>query len=956
MESCHESVGDMCVRIVSIIAVSLALIAANALGQPTNLPGQKKWDISITLIAGPVLGTNGLMYGVSQAGDLHTWDASTGEPRWETSLAGFAFGYYGPLVVGPEGHVYANTLTGLHAVDGDTGRLLWTAEGGMVAVGGDGKVFLVREEKVRALDSNTGVTLWEWGAQVSGIPALAANGVLFAVGSRGRVIGLDTRRGEPVWISEEHLVDFASVIVGSDGTVFATGGQGQLFAFDGVTGKKLWEFHAEGQIGSVVIAPNGDIWLGLYYGAVQVLDSVTGQLQRDLMLPFSSRSGLTLTADGTLYVVGGIGSTLLHALNSTTGETNWVFELPSYGVEGLIVGPDGTVYFYLYALSTGLFAVRGTSGLADSAWPTGLQNPQNSSYWRVSGTPQITKQPASHWAAVGATTSFHFHSPVMRPLRIQWLFNGQPIPNATNESLRIENVRFADAGNYSVTLSNQFGGAVSGEATLSVGYAIEVTTRGPGIVQRTPTLDVYPTNAVVEVRAVAQTNRNFLGWSGDATGAVQTLTFTLNRNYLLTAHFEYQPGDVKWRPPVIDADVALSADGRILYGHERYVYVAIDTVTGRRIWEQHSNGEAYSPPAIGRDGTIYIGSYGSTMNALDGQTGEVKWRFNVGDCVHSCPAVGIDGTLYFSGIKLYAVDPVTGKEKWSVNGDASHPAVSADGVVFASIAEKMSAFNRMTGAKLWEFGAGGSSAAIGSDGTVYFGATDGNVYALNGSTGSNRWEFATESPISSSPVIGANGYVYIVSSNAKVYALNAQTGAKEWDFQAEGRVLSKSPALAADGTLYVVSGLCDGHCAKLYALDGSNGEYLWEFYANDGGISADPFAAPNIGPDGTVYFGSYALHGTSPLARSPWPKFQGHADNRGRIHARPLLDSTRSHFTTNGFTLTAHAEPGDTVTVEWTSDWLNWTLLGTFTNDTIPLVLVDTNAATLPKRFYRTRQ
>ena len=47
----------------------------------------------------------------------------------------------------------------------------------------------------------------------------------------------------------------------------------------------------------------------------------------------------------------------------------------------------------------------------------------------------------------------------MRPLHIQWRFNGQPIPGGTNESLEIESVRFADAGDYSVAVSNQFGSA-----------------------------------------------------------------------------------------------------------------------------------------------------------------------------------------------------------------------------------------------------------------------------------------------------------------------------------------------------------------------------------------------------------------------------------------------------------------------------------------------------------------
>ena len=945
-------------RTISLIVTAVFAFAADrGLGQQASpLPGEKVWDSSIALVTSPALSTNGTLYGVAEDGHLHAWDAVTGQLRWKTNLTGFAFGYYGPLVVGPEGHVYAGTSTGLHAVDGNTGRILWTAGGGPMAVGPDGTIFVVGEEKVQALDSSTGTVRWEWGAQVFGMPALAANGVLFVVGSRGRVIALDTGKGEPIWISQEQPADLASVVITADGKVLASGWAGLLLALDGTTGKKIWEYQAAGEFANVIVTPDGDVWLGLYYGPLPLLDGATGQWKRDLNLPFGSRSGITLTSDGTLYVVGGIDSNLLHAINSTTGETNWAFRLPGYGVGGLNVATDGTVYFHMHSIPTGLFAIRGTTPLADSAWPAGLQNPQNSSFWKVTGAPQFTRQPRSQWAALDATTTLHFYSPVTRPLQIQWRYNGQPIPNATNETLRIEEVRFADAGSYSVALSNVFGQTIGDEATLSVGYGLAVSTLGPGTVQRIPPLDVYPTNSVVQLTAVPQTNRNFLGWSGDASGPLKILTISLTGNRAITATFEYLPGDLKWRPAVADADVALSADGRILYGHERYAYVAIETATGRRVWEQHANGEAYSPPAIGRDGTIYIGSYGSTMNALDARTGAVKWRFSVGTCVHSCPAVGVDGTLYFAGSKLYAVDPTSGLEKWSVEGESFAPAVTASHVVCATVAGRMSAFNGVTGRKLWEFDAvSASSPAIGSNDLVYFGATDGKVYALNSFTGQKQWEFVAQAGIRSSPVIGPDGCVYIGSEDANVYALDGFTGAKRWQFPAGGPVISKGPALAADGTLYVVAAACETQCGRLFAIDSRNGASLWDFDPKDGRFTGDANAALNIGPDGTVYFGSYALHGTSPLASSPWPKFQGHRDNRGRALARPLFDQSQSRFTSAGIELLTYSELGDVLYFEWTGNWNNWNWLETVTNETGSVLVLDSGASGDAARFYRAR-
>ena len=55
------------------------------------------------------------------------------------------------------------------------------------------------------------------------------------------------------------------------------------------------------------------------------------------------------------------------------------------------------------------------------------------------------------------------------------------------------------------------------------------------------------------------------------------------------------------------------------------------------------------------------------------------------------------------------------------------------------------------------------SASIGADGTVYFGANDGNIYAVN-PDGSIKWKFSIGSPVAiigSSPAIGADGTIYI---------------------------------------------------------------------------------------------------------------------------------------------------------------------------------------------------
>jgi outer membrane protein assembly factor BamB len=78
----------------------------------------------------------------------------------------------------------------------------------------------------------------------------------------------------------------------------------------------------------------------------------------------------------------------------------------------------------------------------------------------------------------------------------------------------------------------------------------------------------------------------------------------------------------------------------------------------------------------------------------------------------------------------------------------------------------------------WSYTTGGavSSSAV-AHGVVYIGSGDGNVYALNASTGAKLWSYTTGNIVSSSPAV-AHGVVYVGSHDGHVYALNASTGAR----------------------------------------------------------------------------------------------------------------------------------------------------------------------------------
>jgi outer membrane protein assembly factor BamB len=185
----------------------------------------------------------------------------------------------------------------------------------------------------------------------------------------------------------------------------------------------------------------------------------------------------------------------------------------------------------------------------------------------------------------------------------------------------------------------------------------------------------------------------------------------------------------------------------------------------------------------------------------------------------------------------------------------------------------------------WQFQTKGqilSSPALTSD-TVYIGSSDhflyavnlsdGNAYAVDASTGSQKWKFALPgerrfaathlhgaTPVGetmpdpfdfylSSPNV-VDGIVYFGSGDTNVYALDAANGQLKWKFKT-GDVVHASPAIA-DGKLYV--GSWDSY---FYALDAKTGDEIWRFKTGE-----DPDIHNQVGiqssaavADGVVYFG-----------------------------------------------------------------------------------------------------
>lgn len=82
--------------------------------------------------------------------------------------------------------------------------------------------------------------------------------------------------------------------------------------------------------------------------------------------------------------------------------------------------------------------------------------------------PQIFGDPASQLTQLTSNAVFTVGVDGATPLSYQWLFYGTNVANQTNATLSLTNLQVANAGNYSVLVTNAYGSATSAVAVLTV--------------------------------------------------------------------------------------------------------------------------------------------------------------------------------------------------------------------------------------------------------------------------------------------------------------------------------------------------------------------------------------------------------------------------------------------------------------------------------------------------------
>jgi outer membrane protein assembly factor BamB len=223
--------------------------------------------------------------------------------------------------------------------------------------------------------------------------------------------------------------------------------------------------------------------------------------------------------------------------------------------------------------------------------------------------------------------------------------------------------------------------------------------------------------------------------------------------------------------PVAGAVVHLPGVPRLVVVTEgEHHLVAVDLTSGEPRWRWSwgaTRGPARGTPRMKRAGKlVYFTCGDGALTALDVMTGGVVWRLRDRLRFRTPPAVAHDATFVVAGgahgvAHLYAVDPYSGRIRWSTPIGDSHapctiegaPLVAA-GAVAVAVRHKtglaLAAFRREDGAPIAARGAASAQArSVAPTGTSWLAVDDafignaptGEIVAVDATTGDLRWRY-----------------------------------------------------------------------------------------------------------------------------------------------------------------------------------------------------------------------
>ncbi|CAM5999396.1 unnamed protein product [Sphagnum balticum] len=184
------------------------------------------------------------------------------------------------------------------------------------------------------------------------------------------------------------------------------------------------------------------------------------------------------------------------------------------------------------------------------------------------------------------------------------------------------------------------------------------------------------------------------------------------------------------------------------------------------------------------------------------------------------------------------------------------PLVLEKTVIVGNSIDGVVAYDRNTASEKWRLAIkdGVEGGAFYNEDVLYFGASDGQLYAVQADSGSVLWTYPLKAEGLAKPFV-KSGILYVLGGNNVAHAIDAKTGKLLWIYnRREASNISvrggSQPALLGD---LLLIGFSDG---TLVGLNKSSGAVVWEANLNHNKRFRDVDATPII-DETTAYVSSY---------------------------------------------------------------------------------------------------
>lgn len=313
--------------------------------------------------------------------------------------------------------------------------------------------------------------------------------------------------------------------------------------------------------------------------------------------------------------------------------------------------------------------------------------------------------------------------------------------------------------------------------------------------------------------------------------------------------------ELDWSIPDINSGTHTAAKPSPIY-YEGNVIVGADTGTvysftpdGEQNWSAdlvHSGRGTHGTPAI-VDDYVFIAGYDGAVYAFDAASGDRLWRTKVSDAIGSSP-VYYDGIVYVatefytpSG-GMVALDATTGGLIWEDDRMTNHAhsitGIDTDTGRFAAGCNDGNLYvwelDSREFVDTFETGNAIKGPICMYDGAAIFGSWDGNIYAVDTETVTERWRYDTGHFVMSGPAVHPDTDTVVVGTHGdELIGLDVGNGSYRWSYGTGGWIIG-GITIAGD------TALAGSYDTSVYAVDVPTGQKRWEFDRPHGRVSSAP--------------------------------------------------------------------------------------------------------------------